>query len=187
MVSIDIVFLLTAGSRVASALTHCLLLEQQILWAGLFRSSWFILIMWSSISIPASSCSVPFLSEKQDGEINTMLGLLSHFHNPNHTQASLSEARYMSRMKRETEQNLKKKKIWKWSWKKGEFWWMGEMWTPFLDVCKCAEKPVLMQEQRCAFWCICLCRLQEGEPIFYGERVTEIYQPGLSSHNYSNL
>lgn len=30
MVSIDIVFLLTAGSRVASALTHCLMLEQQV-------------------------------------------------------------------------------------------------------------------------------------------------------------
>lgn len=81
MVSIDIVFLLTAGCRVASALTHCLMLEQQILCAGLFRSSWFILIMWSSISIPlVSFCSVPFLSEKQDSEINTTLGLLSHFH-----------------------------------------------------------------------------------------------------------
>ena len=81
MVSIDIVFLLTAGCRVASALTHCSMLEQQILCAGLFRSSWFILIMGSSISIPlVSFCSVPFLSEKQDSEINTTLGLLSHFH-----------------------------------------------------------------------------------------------------------
>lgn len=26
------------------------------------------------------------------------------------------------------------------------FLWMGEMWMPLLDVCKCAEKTVLTQE-----------------------------------------
>lgn len=62
-------------------------------------------------------------------------------------------------------------------WKKGEFQWMGEMWTPLLGVCKCAEKAILTLDQLCAFWWICLCRLQEGESIFYWERVTEIYQP----------
>lgn len=34
---------------------------------------------------------------------------------------------------------------------KKEFWWMGEMWTPFLDVCKCAEKLCLAQEQQICF------------------------------------
>ena len=61
---------------------------------------------------------------------------------------------------------------------------MDEMWTPFLDVCKCAEKPVLMQQQRCAFWCICLCRLQEGEPIFYGEwqkSINQAYHPTITA------
>jgi hypothetical protein len=41
--------------------------------------------------------------------------------------------------------------------------------------------------QQWASWCMCLCGLQEGEAICYWGRVTGIYQPGLSSHNFSNL
>ena len=98
--------------------------------------------MWSSISIPlVSSCSVPFLSEKQDGEINTMLGYCPTFTIliiPRHHCPKPGTC-----LEWKGKQNkIKKKKIWKWSWKKGEFWWMGEMWTPLLYVCKCAEKPV---------------------------------------------
>lgn len=52
MVSIDIVFLLTAGSRVASALTYCLMLEQQVSFGlpGSFLSCDLALV--SPLSLP---------------------------------------------------------------------------------------------------------------------------------------
>lgn len=105
---------------------------------------------------------------------------------PNHSQMSLSEPMYMFRKQREREYNFKKK-IRNDAERKASLVWLRALWLPLLDVCKRAEKPVLTPEQGCAFWCIGLCRLREGEPIFHCGRVTGIYQPGLSFHNYSNL
>lgn len=122
---------------------------------------------------------------KKESEINISLGLFPHLRGiliiPGHDCPKPHP--HLERKENKTS----RKKIRKWCWKKGALLQMGERWIPLLDVCKCAEKPVFTREQQCAFWCISLCRLQEGEPIFYWGRVTEIYPPGLSSHNYSNL
>lgn len=133
-------FLWTAGSKVAFTPTHCFTLERQISRAGHLRSLWLVPVQHlPSLSLPVP---VPVCSEKQRSEISVLLGLFPHLH------CFLTEPRQHCPNPCTC---LESKQKWNKTSRKRCQVMLQEKWVLVrLDVCKCAEKPVLTEEQGCA-------------------------------------